>query len=44
MFEATWAEETFQIPHCEMDWSSSAQSSEWDPDWRPCASTETEGA
>ena len=32
MFGATWAEETFQIPHGEMDWSSSAQSSEWEPD------------
>ena len=29
MFGATWAEETFEIPHGEMDWSSSAQSSEW---------------
>ena len=33
MFGATWAEEMFQIPHGEMDWSSSAQSSEWEPDW-----------
>ena len=33
MFGATWAEETFKIPHGEMDWSSSAQSSEWRPDW-----------
>ena len=33
MFEATWAEATLEIPHGEMDWSSSAQSSEWQPDW-----------
>ena len=33
MFGATWAEETFQIPHGEMDWSSSAPSSEREPDW-----------
>ena len=33
MFGATWAEETFEIPHGEMDWSSLAQSSEWEPDW-----------
>ena len=33
MFGATWGEETFEIPHGEMDWSSSAQSSEWEPDW-----------
>ena len=31
MFRATWAEEMFEIPHGEMDWSSSAQSSEWEP-------------
>ena len=30
---ATWGEETFEIPHGEMDWSSSAPSSEWKPDW-----------
>ena len=29
---ATWAAEMFEIPHGEMDWSSSAQSSEWEPD------------
>ena len=28
-----WAEKTFELPHGEMDWSSSAQSSEWQPDW-----------
>ena len=33
MFGATWAEETFEIPHGEMDWSSLAQSSESEPDW-----------
>ena len=33
MFGATWGEETFEIPHGEMDWSVSAQSSEWEPDW-----------
>ena len=33
MLGATWGEETFEIPHGEMDWSSSAQSSEWNPDW-----------
>ena len=33
MFGATWAEETFEIPHGEMDRSWSAQSSEWEPDW-----------
>ena len=33
MFEATWGEETFEIRHGEMDWSASAQSSEWEPDW-----------
>ena len=32
MFGATWAEETFEIPHGKMDWSSSAQSSEREPD------------
>ena len=32
MFGATWAKETFEIPHREMDWSLSAQSSEWEPD------------
>ena len=31
MFGATWAQETFQNTHGEMDWSSSAQSSEWEP-------------
>ena len=30
MFGATWGEETFEIPHAERDWSSSAQSSEWE--------------
>ena len=33
MLGGTWAEETFEIPHSERDWSSSAQSSEWEPDW-----------
>ena len=33
MFGATWAEETFEIPHGQMDWSSSAQSSELEPVW-----------
>ena len=33
MFQATSAEATFEIPHGAMDWSSSAQSSEWQPDW-----------
>ena len=33
MFGATWEEETFEIPHGELDWSSSAQSSDWEPDW-----------
>ena len=33
MFGATWGEETFEIRHGEMDWSLSAQSSEWEPDW-----------
>ena len=28
MFGATWCEETFKIPHGEMDWSASAQSSD----------------
>ena len=32
MFGATGGEETFEIPHGEMDWSASAQSSEWEPD------------
>ena len=32
-FGATWGEETFEIPHGEMDWSVSALSSEWEPDW-----------
>ena len=31
MFKATWGKETFRIPHGGMDWSSSAQSSEWEP-------------
>ena len=33
IFGATWAEETFKIPHGEMDWLLSAQSPEWEPDW-----------
>ena len=33
IFAATSGEEAFEIPHGEMDWSSSAQSSEWEPDW-----------
>ena len=32
IFGATWGVEMFDIPHGEMDWSSSAQSSEWEPD------------
>ena len=27
------ARQTLEIPHSEMDWSLSAQSSEWEPDW-----------
>ena len=34
IFGATWGEETLEIPHGEMDWSSSAQTSEREPDWR----------
>ena len=33
IFRATWGKETFEIPQGEMDWSLSAQSSEWEPDW-----------
>ena len=33
MFVATWGQETSEIPQGEMDWSSSAQSSEWESDW-----------
>ena len=33
IFGATWGKETFEIPHGEMDWSSSAQSSECEPNW-----------
>ena len=33
MFAATWGEETFEIPHGEMHWSSPAHSFEWEPDW-----------
>ena len=33
IFGATWGEETFKIPQGEMNWSSSAQSSEWEPAW-----------
>ena len=33
IFGARWAKETFETPHGEMDWSSLAQSSEWEPDW-----------
>ena len=32
-FMAAWGEETFEIPHGEMEWSMSAKSSEWEPDW-----------
>ena len=32
MLGATLGEKTFGIPHGEMDWSASAQSSEWEPD------------
>ena len=31
MFGASGGEETFEIPHGEMDWSSSAQSSDGNP-------------
>ena len=43
MLGATWGEETFEIPHGEMDWSSSAQSSEWEPDWVSGEPTPPEG-
>ena len=33
MFRDTPGEETFEIPHGEMDWSALAQSSEWEPNW-----------
>ena len=33
MVGATWAEETLEIAQGKMDWWSSAQSSEWEPDW-----------
>ena len=33
IFGATWGKETLQIPEGETDWSVSAQSSEWEPDW-----------
>ena len=33
MFGATWGVETFEIPHGDMHWLSSAQSSEWEPNW-----------
>ena len=33
MFGATWGEETLEIPHGEMDWLASAESSESEPDW-----------
>ena len=33
IFRATSGEETLEIPQGKMDWSSSAQSSEWEPDW-----------
>ena len=33
IFAATWVEETFQIPHGEIAWSASTQSSECEPDW-----------
>ena len=33
MIGATWGEETFEIPHGKMDWSSSAQSSQWESGW-----------
>ena len=33
IFGGTRAEEMFEIPHGEMDWSSSAQSYKWEPDW-----------
>ena len=33
MFEATWGDETFEIPYSEMDWPASAQASQGEPDW-----------
>ena len=33
MFGATWGDKTFKIPYGEMDWPTSAQSSECQPDW-----------
>ena len=33
IFRATGGEETFEIPPGKMDWSASAQPSEWEPDW-----------
>ena len=33
IFGSTWAGETFEIPHGEMYWLSSARSSELEPDW-----------
>ena len=33
MFGATWGDETFEIPHSEMDCPASAQLSEWEADW-----------
>ena len=33
MFGAMWAQKTSKRPHGEMDLSSSAHSSEWEPDW-----------
>ena len=33
IFGARWGNETFEISHGEMDWSSSAKTSEWEPDW-----------
>ena len=42
MLRATWAQETFEIPHGKMHWPSSAQSSEWEPDWVSGESTPPE--
>ena len=43
MFGATWGEETFEIPDGEMEWSASAQSSEWEPNWMSEETTPPEG-
>ena len=33
MFAATWGADTFNIPYCDCDASTSAHSSAWEPDW-----------